>query len=296
MNKLYTLTIFLSAFLLFLTQPLYGRMILPYLGGAPAVWNTAMMFFQLVLLAAYAYAHFSLKWFGWRVQPWLHLGVMAGAFGFLPLQIPDEWTPDIQANPSLSVLIVLARGVGAPFFVLAASAPLLQRWFSLTDPHDNPYVLYSASNLGSLLALFAFPLALEPVLRLAEISALWRWLYAGLVGGFIVCMALLLRRGGARPCPQPDAEALATPIRNRERWRWLVLASVPSALLLAVTNHISTDVAAVSLLWVLPLALYLLSFVIVFSSRWDPGRWPELLTLFFVALVLIVMLDIYLGA
>ena len=295
MNLLYTLTIFLSAFLLFLTQPLYGRMILPYLGGAPAVWNTAMMFFQLVLLAGYAYAHFSLKWLGGRVQPWLHLGMIGVAFGCLPLGIPSGWTPDIRANPSLSVLWVLVRGVGVPFFVLAASAPLLQRWLSLTDPHQNPYVLYSASNLGSLLALFAFPLVLEPMLRLAEISALWRWLYVGLAGGLIACMAFLLRRGDAHPSRQHVGEADAAPIRNRERLRWLALAAVPSALLLAVTNHISMDVAAVSLLWVLPLALYLLSFVIVFSSWWDPGRWPELLTLLFGVLVVIVMLDIAWG-
>ncbi len=294
MRAAYSITIFLSAFLLFLTQPLFGKMILPYLGGTPAVWNTAMFFFQACLLCGYAYAHFTLKWLGWQRQCILHLLLMLAAISFLPLGVPDGWRPPAATDPTFALLTILFLQVGLPFFVLSASAPLLQRWFSLTnDPQrQDPYFLYAASNSGSMLALFAFPLLLEPQLRLSAQSVFWQYLYYALIIGFGLSLVFLVRRIHLAFPLDDEPSTRSRPVSWKQRRRWTLLAFVPSALLLAVTQYITSDIAIASLFWVLPLALYLFTFVLVFSNAF---HWisPPTVQIYSVGFLILVLLTLF---
>jgi spermidine synthase len=263
----YAATLFTSAFLLFWVQPLIAKMLLPLIGGAPAVWNTAMMFFQLVLLAGYLYAHMLSRRVPAALQPWIHGVVVLAAFAILPFAIRAGELPPAEASPIAWLVGRLALYVGLPFFALSASAPLLQSWFARSG-HDgaaDPYFLYGASNLGSLLALLAFPLVLEPWLTLGTQSQVWMLLYAGLAVLVAGCAVL------ARPAALPAVPVRDAPGAPRAAWPdrlvWIALASVPSSLLLGVTTFVATDVASAPLLWVIPLALYLLSFVVVFARR-----------------------------
>ncbi|MEY4964581.1 MAG: hypothetical protein RL274_164 [Pseudomonadota bacterium] len=257
--------IFTSAFLLFWVQPLFSKMILPLLGGAPSVWNTAMMFFQLVLLAGYGYAHLltrrvnSLRW-----QIAIHGVVVAIGLAFLPFALSGNLAPPTDHSPVLWLVGLLAISVGWPFFALSASAPLLQAWFARSGHKSSgdPYFLYAASNAGSLLALLCFPVLLEPELTLAGQAGAWRAGYAGLLLLLVVTAALLLR--GKAACAKPETSA-ANAGGWKQRLIWIALAFVPSSLLLGVTTHITTDIASAPLFWVVPFALYLLSFVIVFG-------------------------------
>ena len=172
-------TLLLSAFLLFLIQPLYGKMILPLLGGSPSVWNTAMLFFQTLLLAGYAYAHGTARLLSVRTQAILHIILLAVFLFVLPIAIPDDWIPPVDRNPTFWQLGVMAATVGGPFFILSASAPIIQHWFSFT-PHkdaDNPYFLYASSNLGSMTSLIAYPFLIEPFLGIADQSVKWSFGY-----------------------------------------------------------------------------------------------------------------------
>ena len=270
---LFASTLLLSAFLLFWVEPMFTRMVLPLLGGAPAVWTTAMVFFQSALLAGYAYAHTTTRWLSRRRQIALHLGLLALASLSLPIAIGADAQPPPESSPVLWLIGLLAWSLGLPFLVLSATAPLLQLWFagSRHPAAKDPYFLYGASNFGSMVALLGYPLLLEPTLDLAEQSRGWTLGYAALillVGG----CALVTWRG------EPTRGAIVAPapvtLPWRERLRWLALAGVPSALLLAVTAHITTDLAAVPLLWVIPLALYLLTFVLTFARRpWLRHAW-----------------------
>lgn len=260
---LFAATLFTGAALLFWVQPLFAKMVLPLLGGSPAVWNTAMVFFQAALLAGYAYAHLLSRALRPAHQVVAHLLVLAAATAFLPVAVAEGWEPDVGL-PVLWLLALLAVSIGLPFFAVAATAPLLQRWFSRTDhahAHD-PYFLYAASNLGSVVALVGYPLALEPWLSGRAQSLAWTGTYA-LLGGLIALagLAMLRRPGIAR------AEEAAAAAGWRARGRWILISAVPSAMLLGVTAHITTDIAAAPLLWVVPLTLYLLTFVIAFSRR-----------------------------
>jgi spermidine synthase len=265
---LYALALFVSAFLLFWTQPLVTKMVLPSLGGSPAVWNTAMMFFQVMLLAGYAYAHV----IGRMVRPsrqfWLHGAIVVAGFAFLPLGVDRNWGTPSGSSPILWLIGLLAVSVGWPFFALSASAPLLQAWFGRSGHRmsSDPYFLYSASNLGSLLALLAFPFLLEPSWTLAEQSRVWTAAYA-LLPILIGACALAARQRASSTWPVTDPAPPQMPVSWRQRAVWVALAFVPSSLLLGVTSHITTDVASAPLLWVVPLALYLLSFIISFSRR-----------------------------
>jgi len=285
----YTVLLFLSALLLFWLQPLFGKLALPYFGGAPAVWNTAMVFFQVCLLAGYSYAHLSVRWLGPRAQSRAHLVVLVAGILTLPLTISPDFRPAGDVAPSLTLLALMAVTAGPPFFVLSTSAPLLQRWFAETGHARaaNPYPLYAASNLGSLLALLGFPVLLEPLLSLPRQGSVFTVLYIAL-GLMIAIASALLRRPSA---PGAIGEVLPEepPPGWRQRLHWLALAAVPSSLLLGVTQHITTDVAAVPFLWVLPLALYLTSFVIVFSSRPLLGRDTMLLLQPFAVLPLAIV-------
>jgi hypothetical protein len=259
----FAMTLFVSSTLLFVIQPLFARLVLPLLGGSPAVWNTCLVFYQGALLLGYAYAHFSTAWLGVRRQLVLHLGLILLPLLVLPVAVPAGWAPPAERNPIPWLLALLAVSVALPFVVVSTRAPLLQRWFAASghpDAHD-PYFLYAASNAGSLLALLSYPLLLEPNLTRGEQGQLWSFGYGFLVVLIAGCGLLLWRAPVTGPADAPaDHHGEATPDQNvpgrpslRRRLHWLVLALVPSSLLPAVTTHITTAVAAIPLLWVLPL-------------------------------------------
>jgi hypothetical protein len=260
--------IFLSAWLLFQVQPMFAKMALPLLGGTPAVWNTALVFFQAVLLLGYVYAHFLGTRLPLKLQVIIHIGVLALAFIFLPVAIGAAWRNPPETTPLPWLVGLLAVSVGFPFFALSATSPLLQRWFGETGHPSarDPYFLYGASNIGSLLALVAYPVLLEPSLALADQSNVWAFAYVvlAITIGAAGCFALYRgrARGGkvevesVRRIEQPTHPVLGSP-DWRTRLNWVMFAFVPSGLLVAVTTMITTDIVAVPLFWVIPLTLYL---------------------------------------
>jgi hypothetical protein len=254
-----------SAFLIFWVEPLFAKLVLPLLGGSPAVWNTCLMYFQSMLLLGYLYAHASARLLPTRKQIILHVALLVLCFVQLPLGLPGGWEPPASGNVIPWLIGVLTLSLGAPFLVLSATAPLLQRWLATADPPvRNPYVLYAASNAGSFLGLLAFPLVFEPGLTLSRQSVLWSALYAFAVLLIGACGYVLWNR--TRTTIRADEVLDDTPAPGwRDRLKWIALAFVPSSLLLGITTFLSTDVAATPLLWVIPLSLYLLTFVIVFS-------------------------------
>jgi hypothetical protein len=260
----FAVTLFTGACLLFLIQPMVSKMLLPHLGGSPSVWNTCMVFFQAMLLLGYAYAHWLATRFGGLAQAAIHAGVLCIAVLFLPFDLTTQ-VPPVDSSPVPWLIARLAITVGPPFFAISATAPLLQRWFSRTGHPDaaDPYFLYAASNAGSLLALLAYPLIVEPALTVPQQSRAWSYGLGVLAIGIAFCWAGY--RNHLAPTP---TLALAAPRPARaERLRWIAYAFVPSSLLLAVTAHITTDLAAAPLFWVVPLALYLATFIIAFSRR-----------------------------
>ncbi|MFN4296891.1 MAG: spermidine synthase [Brevundimonas sp.] len=270
---LFGLTVFMSAALVFVVQPMVTKLILPSLGGSPAVWNTSMVFFQGALLAGYAYAHLLQRIRSLQAQVVVHLALLAIAALFLPLQVSGLLGEPDPGAPITWLLLTLAVSIGAPFAVLSATAPLMQAWYArvrVNEPDGkNPYVLYAASNLGSFLALLSYPVLIEPFLTLSGQRIGWSLGY-GLFAALVVLLlfAVWKRRGqagGAAPL------AATSPISWRARGLWVLLAAAPSSLMLGVTAHLSTDVASAPFLWVIPLALYLLTFVIAFQARpWIP--------------------------
>jgi hypothetical protein len=266
---LFSATLMLSAGLVFLVQPMFARFALPLLGGAPAVWTTAMLFFQTVLLLSYMYAHWSIGRFGVRRQAALHLALAASALILLPIGIPDGWMPPTTGSPVPWLLAMMLVSVGLPFFVVSATAPLLQSWLADTDHPDaaDPYFLYRASNIGSAAGLLSYPLVVESRLTLDGQSWLWSAGYAVLMLLLMACAAVLWRsRRPLADAARSAIDAVALPaIAAGRRARWVGLAFVPSSLMLAVTATLTTNLAPIPLLWVLPLSLYLLSFVLVFS-------------------------------
>ncbi|HEY7423985.1 MAG TPA: hypothetical protein VH682_07100, partial [Gemmataceae bacterium] len=313
MLLVFALTLFTSATLLFMVEPMIGKMILPLLGGTPAVWNTCMVFFQAVLLLGYLYAHLSTSWLGPRKQAALHLVLLATPFVFLPLAVNRDLIKGDE-DPILSLLLLLSLSVGLPMFIVSASAPLLQKWFASTShpAAKDPYFLYGASNLGSMLALVAYPTVVEPFLQLRQQRIDWTAGYGVLVALTALCAVFLWRsprnvetaeKTTSMPAEEPrkstdrssqaiqpsrqgiltsgqlpeppavPADALADHTLTGEvTWlrvlRWVALAFVPSSLMLGATTYITTDIAAIPLLWVAPLALYLLTFILVFSKPW----------------------------
>jgi hypothetical protein len=294
---LYALTLFLSAALLFIVQPMFARLVLPLLGGSPAVWNTTQVFFQAVLLAGYAYAYLTTCWLTPRRQVLLHSGLLLIPLFLLPIAIPKGWTPPTASNPVPWLLALLAVSVGLPFFVVSTSGPLLQQWFTRTGHRAaaDPYFLYAASNLGSLLALLSYPAIIEPTLKLADQSRGWAIGYGLLVVLIIGCGVFLWRASaGAGSLPTTSAAKVEEKLTPKRRLRWLMLAFVPSSLMLSVTTYLSTDIAAIPLLWVIPLALYLLTFVLVFASKPPLPHWLMVRVLPFVLLPLVVLLAAHL--
>lgn len=277
MRWLYSITLFLSAFLLFFIQPMVGKMILPSLGGTPAVWNTCMVFFQAALLVGYLLAHGGVRFLGVQRQPVLHLALVVlpllPMLHLLPLAVPLEGVPTASNNPVWWLLLRLTIGVGLPFLVIATNAPVLQMWFSQTgdkSAHD-PYFLYGASNIGSLLALVAYPIVIERYLVLDDQARLWTYGYVALAALLLACavgMRMSRRRLGDGPAPaELVVERAGEQLSVGRRLRWVLLAFIPSSLMLGATTHITTDIAPIPLLWVVPLALYVLSFVLVFARK-----------------------------
>jgi hypothetical protein len=264
---LFTVTIFASALLLFFVQPLFTRMVLPQIGGAAAVWTTAMLFFQTVLIGGYLYAHLLTRHAPVLVQIGIHIALLILALLFLPLAVPAGWQYDPSQPVVTQTLWLYALGVGLPFAVLSANAPLIQSWYRRSGgpSAEDPYFLYAASNLGSLVALLAFPLVAEPLFGVSAISGAWSI-------GFIVLGPLLLLSGLAARGPsggtvEAKADAEDQPLSPAKLAHWAFLAFLPSSLMLCVTSKISTDLGSFPLVWVVPLALYLLTFVLVFSTR-----------------------------
>ncbi|MFN7133145.1 MAG: ferrichrome ABC transporter permease, partial [Myxococcales bacterium] len=282
---IFAVTIFVSAFLLFLVQPLIGRVILPWFGGSAGVWTTCMMFFQALLVGGYAYSHLSIAKLRPRAQALLHLSLIGLACG-LVLWRTGTWgsalIPDASLKPAdshdapLRIALLLAATVGVPYFVLSTTGPLIQAWYGRLQAGDRAYRLYALSNVGSLLALVAYPFVLEPALAVRTQSLVWT---VGFVGFALCCAAAALtvaRRNPAvvEPAPAaPAAEAERVPVA---RWLlWLTLGAAPSFMMLATTTELCNEVAVVPFLWVAPLTLYLLSFILTFDSpKWyRQGRY-----------------------
>jgi hypothetical protein len=260
-------TLFVSAVLLFSVQPMFTKMVLPLLGGSPSVWSVAMVFFQATLLAGYAYAHGLSRWLDPARALIAHLALMALALATLPLAIATGFGRPPADFTALWLVGLFAASIGVPFFAVAANAPILQAWFAKTGhvQSGDPYFLYGASNLGSFAALIAYPLIIEPLLPLKMQSRLWSagfWLLMVLVAACGALMLRTMRPAEARESTENDT----APLTATTRLTWMGLAFVPSALLIAVTAHISTDIAAAPFLWVVPLALFLLTFVLTFRA------------------------------
>ncbi|MBI1798493.1 MAG: fused MFS/spermidine synthase [Candidatus Eisenbacteria bacterium] len=284
MILLFSITLFLGALLLFLIQPIIAKMVLPYLGGSPSVWNTCMVFFQAALLAGYAYAHALPSRLGVRRHAGLHLAVLALPLWLLPVRLSSRLVPDVL-HPVPWLLALLTLTVGAPVFAIASAAPLLQRWFVESGHRSSrdPYFLYVASNAGSLAALIGYPFVIEPHLRLGTQNFLWATGYAVLLLLTIACALTLRRpRGGASDAPGTSAATsgsgatggaagrIAAAVPRARRLRWLALSAIPSSLMLGVTTYITTDIAPVPLFWLVPLTLYLVTFIVAFAR---PPSW-----------------------
>src|ERR1700722_4066145 len=260
-------TLFLSAGLMFLAEPMVAKMVLPRLGGSPAVWSTCLVFFQAMLLLGYAYAHALVRLLSRRAQILMHVGlVLPLAALALPLDF-GAGVPLPGDSPSVWLLLRLALVAGPTMFVIAATAPLLQSWFAELDHEaaSDPYFLYAGSNAGSLLALVAYPLLVKPMLPLDRQSILWSCGCGALALGIVLCAATLAYRGWRGADTVPQQAVISSNLQ--ERLTWTALAFVPSSLLLGVTTYITMDIAAAPLLWVVPLILYLLTFILVFARR-----------------------------
>jgi len=296
MLLLFSLTLFVSAALMFAVQPMYGRMVLPLLGGSPSVWNTVMVFYQVALLVGYGYAHaLSRRGSRWWI---LHLALLLVALCVLPLRLRPDQTPPPGGDPVAWLILTMASSVALPFLLISTTGPLLQRWFAHTGHLHarDPYFLYSASNVGSMLGLLAYPFLIEPRWTLQEQSRGWTAGYVLLLLLIGAC-AMAARRRLAVPGHTDGAADAALSsgddrIGTRQRLHWLALAFAPSSLMLGVTTHLSMDLVAVPLLWIVPLAIYLLTFILAFARRpLIPAGLLSRLQVFAVLGVLIVLVS-----
>jgi hypothetical protein len=274
----FALSIFTGAFLLFQVQPLIGKYILPWFGGGPGVWTTCLLFFQTLLLGGYAYAHFTSRWLKPRTQATLHLVLLVASLALLPIAPSEWWKAHIAGNPTTHILLLLTATIGLPYFVLSSTGPLMQQWFAQTNPGVSPYRLYALSNFGSLLALLSYPIFFEVQFSRHTQAVMWS---VGL-GVFVLCCgycAWRVRQLAAKPeemgatsgkitgeTPPAVADEVIPAVN---KLLWLCLPAIASILLLATTNKLSQEVAVIPFLWVLPLSLYLLTFIICF----DHARW-----------------------
>ncbi len=289
---LYAATIFLSAFLLFQVQPLIAKIILPWFGGSAAVWSAAMLFFQVSLLAGYAYAHFLIGRLSSKRQMQVHGALLLLSLGLLPILPNPYWKPTMAGDPTARILILLGVTIGLPYFLLSSTSPLLQAWYVRRTGSKFPYRLFALSNFGSMLGLISFPFLVEPNLTSRQQAWGWSAIYVAFV---LLCGSAALI-SSAKPASPEDAEEPiddeAVPVRGavpvvatmeppppsqRPPWRelvlWVSLAACASVLLVSITNHLSQNVAPIPLLWVIPLALYLFSFILCFESDKIYQRW-----------------------
>jgi hypothetical protein len=278
---LFAATLFTSASLMFVLQPLFGKILLPLLGGSPAVWNTCMVFYQSILFLGYLYAHYLSTRYSQHRQILIHASLILLSFLALPLALPEGAVPPTDSNPTFWLLWTLFLAIGLPFFVVSTTAPLIQKWFANVGHHTShdPYYLYAASNTGSLIALLSYPFLLEPNIGLANQKSYWS------IGYLLLCLliagcAFALWKSRPAAGHQDDIVDAAgdNNLSLATKLHWLALAFVPSSLLLGLTNFISTDIASVPLLWITPLTLYLLSFVVVFS-KWNDKIHPLMVKL-----------------
>lgn len=266
---LYALTIFTSAFLLFLVQPIIAKQILPWFGGSAAVWTTCLVFFQFLLLFGYAYSDWTTRRLTPRTQILLHVALLVASLATLPIVADASWKPHAQDDPTWRILGLLAATIGLPYFLLATTGPLVQAWFARSFPAGTVYRLFALSNFGSLLALIVYPFVVEPWVTTMQQSGGWTAAYVGFV---LLCIAsaLFSVRSGVRFAPAAAAVAAVNdgPAPTlREYSIWLLLSAMGSFMLLGVTNHITHDVASVPFLWILPLTLYLVTFILCFEGR-----------------------------
>jgi spermidine synthase len=295
----FTVTIFLSAFLLFSVQPFFAKIVLPKLGGSPAVWSVAMVFFQAMLLAGYAYAHFITTRLSLRNAAAVHLAVMAVALFFLPIAVPAGFSEPPATGQIPWLFMLFAAAVGVPFFAVSANGPLLQAWFSRSGhPHAaDPYFLYGASNVGSFASLILYIVLIEPTMAVPAQSLAWATGFVLLGSGIAAC-AFMALAGGRRSLAAAHHDvdvSTGSSVRPKSDWRlrakWVGLAAVPSGLLVAVTAQITMDVAAAPFLWVLPLSLFLLTFVIAFARQpiVQVGTLSRILPLMAAMVVLVIV-------
>jgi spermidine synthase len=271
---LFVATTFASAFLIFLVQPLVAKRILPWFGGVPAVWSLCLAFYQTTLFAGYAYAYLLIARARPRAQLIVHSVAVAAAVLALPVLPGDAWRPDGHADPSAAILVMLLANVALPFFVLAATGPLVAVWFSRRYPARSPYPLYAVSNLGSLVALLAYPFALEPRLALSTTGQTWSVAFAVTGAAVIACAALSARLNPAVAAAAADTTSRARPGRVA---LWVLLSGCAVVLLMGITNHLCLDVASVPFLWIVPLAIYLATLIVCFGAPRVYRRIPFVL-------------------
>ena len=264
---LHAATIFVSAFLLFLIQPVLAKQILPWFGGAAIVWTTCMVFFQLVLLLGYAYAH-GLTRLAPRTQAMVHMALLAASLVFLPITPDAAWKPEGGENPVARILALLFATVGLPYFLLSSTSPLVQSWFARAYPGSNPYPLFALSNFASMSALLGYPFIIEPWYRNAEQSRYWSWGFAAFAA---LCAVLAWRSRTVPPLTLEGGQSAETAEEPRPSARaiafWLLLSAMGSVTLLAVSNHLTQNISSIPLLWVVPLAIYLITFILCFEGR-----------------------------
>lgn len=270
----FALATLVSAFLVFQVQPVISKTVLPWFGGSPAVWTTCMLFFQVLLFAGYAYAHLITRWLSPRLQGIVHFSLLALALLVLPITPEANWKPTGSEHPATYILLILLMNVGLPYFILSSTGPLIQAWFSMDQTGRSPYRLYALSNVGSLAALLTYPFLVEPMLTTRDQGRIWSLGFCLFV---LVCGYLAARLWNTKsneeailaqesnPAPAPGWRSLTT---------WLLLPTMASIMLLAITNHVCQDVAVIPFLWVAPLSLYLLTFIICFDrEHWYSRKW-----------------------
>ena len=269
---LHAAVIALSSFLLFLVQPLIARLILPWFGGTAAVWTTCMLFFQTVLLAGYAYAHATNARLAPRTQALVHTILLVAALAMLPIAPDERWKPLGAEEPVSHILVLLVASVGLPYFLLSATSPLLQAWFARARPGEDPYRLFAISNLASVLALVGYPFVVEPYLGNQDQVRIWSILFGVFA---LLCAAVSWIGVGRSVVPQAAAAEEAKPPTRADYVLWLSLSAAGSVMLLAVTNHITQNIASIPLLWLAPLTLYLVTFILAFEGRslYRPAYW-----------------------
>ncbi|MEQ1517308.1 MAG: hypothetical protein ABL931_12560, partial [Usitatibacteraceae bacterium] len=276
---LYALTVFISAFLLFLVQPVIAKQILPWFGGSAAVWTTCLVFFQCMLLAGYFYSDWTTRNLSAKRQAWLHIALIVVAIVLLPI-IPDvAWKPSGEEAPSLRILMLLAATIGLPYFLISTTSPLVQAWFNKSYPGASPYRLFALSNLASMIALLGYPFLFEPWITTRQQALGWS-IGFGVFALLIIASAWFGLRGSTAESGKhvrvdegtSSAEDLATP-SMRDKLTWIALSGLGSVLLLAISNHLTQNISSIPLMWVVPLALYLLTFILCFDVKEPNTGW-----------------------